>query len=162
MKLQFPVVVKERGEKMVKIVLRDVDKDYLKPIIDYIYSGWFKLFFAISILREMGNVCSRFHVLGKIELTFDNLKQVLRNAEKLKVEELISDCNSFVEQKVTASNCIRLIVSAKEMGREDIEAKACNFFLVSTLFWSCCNGILLNWTMLWESKAKNVVLLKRK
>ena len=58
----------------------------------------------------------------------------MRNAENLGVEELISDCRAFVEQEVTASNCIKLIVCAKEMGREEIEKRAFNYFLVSTPF----------------------------
>ena len=33
------VVVKEQGEKMVKIVLKDFQPHFLKPIVDYIYSG---------------------------------------------------------------------------------------------------------------------------
>ena len=33
------VVVKDQGEKMVKIVLKDFQPHFLKPIVDYIYSG---------------------------------------------------------------------------------------------------------------------------
>ena len=68
---------------------------------------------------------------GEMELTFDNLKHVYRIAEKSKVEHLISDCKSFVEQEVTSSNCIKLMMCAKEMSRKDIENKAFNNFMVS-------------------------------
>ena len=50
----------------------------------------------------------------------------------MKVEQLIGDCKSFVQQEVTVSNCIKLMMCAKEVGHEEIENKAFNYFVVST------------------------------
>ena len=73
------------------------------------------------------------NVPGEIDLTFTNLKNILKDATKLKVETLVEKCNSFLEREVTTANCIDLLVSAQDLEFSEVEIKARDFFLVSEL-----------------------------
>ena len=126
------MIVKENEAKLLKIVFEDMAMTSLKLIIDYIYSGWNNSVISSNDYNDYNDsFLSGPKFLGKIDLTFDNLDNVLKDAEKLKVESLVSECKSFLNQETTPSNCIDLFLCGQKVGRKDLETNARDYFLVS-------------------------------
>ena len=95
--------------------------------------------------------------LGDIDLSFDNFRFIQKDAEKLRVEELVTLCKQFLDQDITVSNCVNLMLCAEAVGRKDIETKTGEYFWVSPLKFNITNhehqqGALINVSTNWATR----------
>nr|CAB3259866.1 kelch-like protein 20 [Phallusia mammillata] len=92
-KTMFSVEMKEKYDEVVSV--ENVPLERLENVLEFIYSG-------------------------DIEVTEENMLEVLEDSEYTQIEGLKSFCNRFILQVVSADNCLKLRAYAKRYNLDDV------------------------------------------
>jgi len=87
-----------------RVIIEDVDPEIMKTVIEFCYTN-------------------------QLSLNDDNFHQVLSAAFRFCIESLKEVCIKFIEQRITASNCIGLIHSFQQYSLKHLLSKAIGFCL---------------------------------